>query len=47
VRINDQTVVIDGLEGLAALADFEWSYLQPMAIADFTAWRVDELATAR
>jgi CRP-like cAMP-binding protein len=37
VRIKDQLVVIDNMEELAALADFEHSYLRPLSIADFAA----------
>ena len=35
VTIKDQLVVIDNMEELAALADFEQSYLMPLSIADF------------
>ena len=34
VRIKDQVVIIDNLEELAAIADFEHGYLQPLSIAD-------------
>lgn len=35
VRIKDQTVIIDNLEELSALADFEHSYLRPSPISEF------------
>jgi CRP-like cAMP-binding protein len=35
VTIKDQLVVIDNMEELAALADFEQTYLMPLSIADF------------
>jgi len=37
VRIKDQTVIIDNLEELSALADFEHTYLKPQPIAEFMA----------
>jgi len=37
VRIKDQTVIIDNLEELSALADFEHTYLNPQPIAEFMA----------
>lgn len=33
-RIKDQVVVIEDIEGLSALADFEHHYLQPLSISD-------------
>jgi len=35
VRIKDQRVVIEDMERLAALADFEHTYLKPLSLADF------------
>ena len=35
VRIKDQTVIIDNLEELSALADFEHTYLRPPPISEF------------
>jgi DNA-binding transcriptional regulator LsrR (DeoR family) len=35
VRIKDQTVIIDNIEELSALADFEHTYLKPLPIAEF------------
>ncbi len=35
VRIKDQTVIIDNIEELSALADFERTYLKPLPIAEF------------
>jgi CRP-like cAMP-binding protein len=50
VRIKDQTVIIDNIEELSALADFEHTYLRPQPIAEFMAehgWPlVPQLATA-
>ena len=37
VTIRDQVVMIDNMEELAALADFEHTYLRPVALADFAA----------
>ncbi len=37
VRIKDQLVVIENMEGLAVLADFEHHYLKPLSIADLLA----------
>ena len=37
VTIRDQVVVIDNMEELAALADFEHAYLRPLALTDFAA----------
>ena len=37
VRIKDRLVVIEDREGLAALADFESSYLRPLPIGEFVA----------
>ena len=37
VRIKDQTVIIDNIEELSALADFEHTYLKPQPIAEFMA----------
>lgn len=36
VTIKDQRVVIDDVDELAALADFERDYLRPLSISDFT-----------
>jgi hypothetical protein len=35
VRIKDQTVIIDNIEELSALADFEHTYLKPLPVAEF------------
>lgn len=35
VRIKDQTVIIDNIEELSALADFERTYLKPLPIPEF------------
>jgi CRP-like cAMP-binding protein len=35
VTIKDQLVVIENMEELAALADFEQAYLRPLSIAEF------------
>jgi len=37
VRIKDQRVIIDNIEELSALADFEHTYLRPLSLAEFTA----------
>jgi CRP-like cAMP-binding protein len=37
VTIKDQNVVIENMEELAALADFEHTYLRPLSIGDFMA----------
>jgi CRP-like cAMP-binding protein len=37
VRIKDQIVIIENIEELSALADFERSYLKPLPIAEFIA----------
>ena len=37
VTIRGQIVVIDNMEELAALADFEHAYLRPLALSDFAA----------
>jgi CRP-like cAMP-binding protein len=37
VTIKDQHVVIENMEELAALADFEHTYLRPLSISDFIA----------
>ncbi len=37
VTIKDQLVVIENMEELAALADFEHAYLRPLSIAEFVA----------
>jgi CRP-like cAMP-binding protein len=37
VRIKDQTVIIDNIEELSGLADFEHTYLKPQPIAEFMA----------
>ena len=37
VRIKDQLVVIENIEELAALADFEHSYLEPLSIGEVRA----------
>jgi CRP-like cAMP-binding protein len=37
VMIKDQLVVIENMEELAALADFEQAYLRPLSIAEFVA----------
>jgi CRP-like cAMP-binding protein len=37
VRIKDQTVVIENLEELSVLADFEQSYLRPLSIVELLA----------
>lgn len=37
VRIKDQLIVIENLEELSSLADFEHAYLQPLSIAEFVA----------
>ena len=37
VTIKDQLVVIEDMEDLAALADFEHAYLRPLSIAEFVA----------
>lgn len=37
VRIRDRTVIIDNIEELSALADFEHTYLKPKPIAEFIA----------
>lgn len=37
VRIKDRLVIIENREGLAALADFEHTYLRPLSIAEFMA----------
>lgn len=37
VTIKDQLVVIENMEELAALADFEHSYLRPLSITEFVA----------
>ena len=37
VTIRDQVVVIDNMEELAALADFEHAYLRPLALTEFAA----------
>lgn len=37
VMIKDQLVVIENMEELAALADFEHAYLRPLSIAEFVA----------
>ena len=39
VRITDQLVVIENMEELVALADFEHTYLRPLSIAELTADR--------
>jgi len=36
VRIKDHVVIIDDIEELSAIADFEDSYLRPLSIADMT-----------
>jgi hypothetical protein len=35
VRIKDRFVIIENREGLAALADFEHTYLRPLPISEF------------
>jgi CRP-like cAMP-binding protein len=37
VRIGDQTVVIENIDELSALADFEQTYLRPMSITELLA----------
>ena len=37
VRVKDRTVIIDNIEELSALADFERTYLRPLPIAEFMA----------
>jgi CRP-like cAMP-binding protein len=39
VRIKDQVVAIDDIDGLSDLADFEGSYLEPLSITDLLAGR--------
>ncbi len=39
VRISDQLVVIENMDELSALADFENTYLQPLSISDLMAER--------
>jgi DNA-binding transcriptional regulator LsrR (DeoR family) len=36
VTIKDQVVVIDNMEELVELADFQMRYLRPLSIADLT-----------
>lgn len=46
VRIKDQLIVIENIEELSSLADFEHAYLRPLSISEFVAAQNRPVASA-